>query len=111
MQRGPGRYKEKSFFHHRTLGTGDNSIFTAKYNYGRKDYDLGGHPIWELFRVVYQATRKPYIIGGVLIMLGYLQSYVTLQKRSVDREFIKFHRHEQMMKLRTLLREKLRVIF
>ena len=100
-------FKDKYFYHHRTLGTGNKNIFIAKYSYGRKDYDLGGHPLWELFRVIYQMVKKPYIIGGILILLGYTLSYITLRKRSISSEFIKFHRKEQIIKLRSIIRKKI----
>ena len=41
----------KSFFHHRHLGTAERGVFASSFSYGEKDYYLGGHPLWELFRV------------------------------------------------------------
>ena len=57
-------FREKSFFHHRHLGTAERSVVASAFSYGEKDYYLGGHPMWELFRVAYRATKKPYFSRG-----------------------------------------------
>ena len=40
--------------------------FGAFFRHGKKDYYLGGHPLWQVLRCAYQATRPPHIIGGLL---------------------------------------------
>ena len=35
---------------------------------GAEDYALGGHPLWQVFRSVYQSTSRPYVIGGLLLL-------------------------------------------
>ena len=57
-------FRGKSFFHHRHLGTAERGVLASSFSYGEKDYYLGGHPVWELFRVAYRATKRPYIIDG-----------------------------------------------
>jgi hypothetical protein len=42
------------------LGTGGNGPIKAMFSYGKKDYYLGNHPLWELFRVGYRTFKKPY---------------------------------------------------
>jgi len=64
-------FSERTFEHHRRMGTAGGNVFESRFHYGRKDYFLGGHPIWELFRVTFQMAQKPYIIGGVLLFFGY----------------------------------------
>ena len=64
-------FREKSFFHHRHLGTAERSVFAAAFSYGEKDYYLGGHPIWELFRVGFRMLKRPYFIEGFALGLGY----------------------------------------
>ncbi len=64
-------FREKSFFHYRHLGTAERSVATAMFSYGEKDFYLGGHPLWELFRVTYRMIKQPYLIGGLALGLGY----------------------------------------
>jgi poly-beta-1,6-N-acetyl-D-glucosamine synthase len=101
-------FREKSFFHHRHLGTAERSVFAAAFSYGEKDYYLGGHPVWELFRVTYRATKPPYLVEGLGLSLGYLWAMVRRQKRPISKQLVKFHRKEQMRKLSSILKSLLR---
>jgi hypothetical protein len=101
-------YREKWFFHHRSLGTAERSVLASGFLYGEKDYFLGGHPVWELFRVIYKMTKKPYVIGGAVLGLGYLWAFFRRIPRPVSGELMKFHRGEQMVKLKTILKSLLR---
>jgi len=97
-------YREKSFFHHRTLGTAERGRYASLFSYGEKDYYLGGHPIWELFRVAYRMTKRPYLLDGIAVGSGYLWAFVRREKRPVSADLMRFHRREQMQKLRGILR-------
>jgi glycosyltransferase involved in cell wall biosynthesis len=100
-------FKEKLFFHHRPLGTAGRSVLAASFAYGQKDYFLGGHPLWELFRVSYRMTKRPYIADGLALGLGYGLAALRRLERPVSKELMAFHRREQMRKLRTILRLRL----
>jgi len=97
-------FREKSFFHHRHVGTAERGVLAASFSYGQKDYYLGGHPIWELFRVAYRITKRPYIFAGLALGLGYCWAFLRRTPRPVSRELITFHRQEQMLKLKAILR-------
>lgn len=97
-------FREKSFFHHRHLGTAERSALSSLFSYGEKDYYLGGHPVWELFRVAYRVAKYPYIIGGLAVGLGYCWALLRRTPRPVSRELMDFHRKEQMVKLKAILR-------
>jgi poly-beta-1,6-N-acetyl-D-glucosamine synthase len=97
-------FREKSFFHHRQLGTAERSAFAASFSYGEKDYYLGGHPLWELFRVVFRMTKRPYLVEGVALGLGYGWAALRRLKRPISKELVAFHRREQMRKLRAILK-------
>src|SRR4029453_11935690 len=100
-------FREKSFFHHRSLGTAERSRLASAFSYGEKDYYLGGHPLWELFRVAYRMSKRPYIVEGLAVGLGYLWPGVRRIHRPVSPELMRFHRKEQMRKLRMILRAAL----
>jgi len=101
-------FREKSFFHYRSLGTAERSLLASTFSYGEKDYYLGGHPLWEIFRVAYRATKKPYLLGGVALYLGYLSAFLRQMKRPVSDELMRFHRKEQMLKLKVIFRSVFR---
>lgn len=100
-------YREKSFFHHRPLGTADRGVLAASFSYGQKDYFLGGHPLWELFRVSYRMTKWPYLVDGLALGLGYGLAAVRRLKRPVSNELMAFHRREQMRKLKAIAKRVL----
>lgn len=102
-------FREKYFNHHRTLGTGGKGPIKALFSYGEKDYYLGNHPIWETFRIAYRLYKKPYMIGGLATMTGYLWAAITRMDRPVSQELIRFHRNEEMEKLGVILKGLLRL--
>jgi len=96
-------FREKSFFHHRRLGTAERGTLRSLFSYGEKDFYLGGHPLWELFRVLYRTGRRPYLVGGLALGLGYLSACLRGIERPVSDDLMRFHRLEQMRKLRAIL--------
>jgi biofilm PGA synthesis N-glycosyltransferase PgaC len=99
-------FREKSFFHYRTLGTAERSRLASTFSYGEKDYYLGGHPLWEVFRAAYRVTKQPYLLDGMALYAGYLSASLRRMKRPVSDELMRFHRKEQMQKLKAILRAK-----
>jgi hypothetical protein len=97
-------FREKSFFHHRTMGTAERGRLASSFSYGEKDYYLGGHPVWEVFRVAYRMTKRPYLLDGVALGLGYLWALLCRTERPVSDELMRFHRKEQMEKLRAIFK-------
>ncbi len=102
-------FSEKRFHHYRTLGTAEKGRLRALFSYGEKDYYLGGSPVWQLFRVAYRITKKPVLLGGLALLLGYVWAALRRVKRAVSPELMRFHRHEQMKKLRAIFRVLLRL--
>ena len=68
------------------------------------DYALGTHPIWEVFRTAYQMSKRPFLIGGLLLGAGYLWALLRRAERPMSPELIKFRRREQMQRLKDLFR-------
>ena len=99
-------FPEKRFHHYRTLGTAGKSTWAASFSYGEKDYYLGGSPFWQLFRVVYRATKRP--TDGLALLSGYCWGAIRRIERPVSRELMRFHRREQTNKLRAIFRRLLR---
>jgi glycosyltransferase involved in cell wall biosynthesis len=102
-------FREKWFFHYRSLGTAERSLLASTFSYGEKDYYLGGHPVWEMFRVAYRTTQRPYIAGGVALFAGYVFAFLRHAKRPVSYDLMHFHRREQMTKLKAILKSTLRL--
>ncbi|HPY31733.1 MAG TPA: glycosyltransferase family 2 protein [Verrucomicrobiota bacterium] len=100
-------FPEKVCLHHRQLGTGTHGPLGARFHYGRKAYYVGGHPVWELLRGLFQMRSRPWLLGGLCFQAGYLWSALTRVKRPVSPELMAFHRQEQMARLKSLFRRKM----
>ena len=63
---------ERKTVHHRPMGSAtEKSKFGANFKLGRRAYRLGFHPLWQVFRLMYQMTRPPYVSGGAALSAGY----------------------------------------
>jgi glycosyltransferase involved in cell wall biosynthesis len=91
--------------HHRPMGTASSGKLVAWYKLGRQDYYLGGHPLWEVFRSCLQMKNKPYVVGGMLLFLGFAGALITGTERKVGADLIAFHQREQMQRLRRVFRK------
>ena len=99
-------FTNKICLHHRKIGTAQHNTLMARFRTGAQDYALGGHPLWELFRTIYQTTRRPFIVGGMVLGAGYFWSLLRRLERPIPSEMVKFRRREQMGRLRNLLAGK-----
>lgn len=99
-------FTEQVCHHHRAIGTAQSSELAARLRQGRKDYALGGHPLWQVFRSVYQMKSRPVVAGGACLLAGYTWAWITRVERSAGAELIDFHRREQLSRLRAALRLK-----
>jgi poly-beta-1,6-N-acetyl-D-glucosamine synthase len=93
-------FTDKVCFHHRQMGTAQNSVLMARFRNGRKDYVIGNHPIWEVCRAAYQMTKKPMVLGGLMLVSGYVWALIRRVERPVSPELVAFYRREQMQRLR-----------
>jgi len=97
-------FSDKRYHHHRLMGTAEKSVVSALFSYGQKDYYLGGSPLWQCFRVTYRLAKKPFLIGGLALLAGYIWAAVKRVKRPVSPALMHFHRAEQMRKLKGIFR-------
>lgn len=82
--------------HHRRMGTAKQHIYAATFKSGYGDYLMGVHPVWQVSRSVYQMSRKPFVFGGILLIVGYFWAMLKRAKKPVSPEFVQFRRIEQM---------------
>ena len=99
-------FPERVCFHHRKMGSAMNQGLKLPFKWGQKDYRLGGHPVWQTFRCMYQMTNRPYIIGGLVCLSGYYFSMLTREPKAVSREFAKFRGKEQLQRLKKFFSRK-----
>ncbi|HTA29517.1 MAG TPA: glycosyltransferase family 2 protein [Candidatus Cybelea sp.] len=96
-------YTEKLYLHHRPMGSSGRPAWSIQLRQGERDYLTGGHPLWQLSRSAYQISRKPYVVGGLCLLLGFAWACLRRLERPVSKELMHFHRAEQMARLRKVL--------
>jgi GT2 family glycosyltransferase len=96
-------FLEKTCSHHRKMGTANGNPLMARFRHGQEDYYVGGHPLWQVLRGMFQMKTKPLVLGGLFLILGYFWAMARRVRRPVSAEVVSFHRAEQMARLRKLL--------
>jgi hypothetical protein len=99
-------FLEKTFIHHRGQGAALHNGLGERLHIGRKDYLIGNHPLWEIFRSAYQMTRKPYLIGGILILAAYLWNAVRRVERSIPKDLMALRRREQLERVKLVMQRR-----
>lgn len=97
-------FLEKVCNHHRKQGSATKSGLALIFSSGVKDYVLGVDPIWQFLRAVYRLPKRPYVIGGVTLFLGYIWPSLLRRPKTPPKEVVVFRRQDQRARLRALLR-------
>ncbi|MBN1491128.1 MAG: glycosyltransferase family 2 protein [Phycisphaerae bacterium] len=85
--------------HLRRMGSSHHSVLRGRLRWGYGQYFMGTHPLYALAITVYRMFERPWIIGGLLIGLGYLGSWLRGAPRCNDFDFRRFLRRWQMARL------------
>jgi biofilm PGA synthesis N-glycosyltransferase PgaC len=93
--------------HHRPMGAAQRHFVKYTFRSGFGDYVLGVHPLWQFTRAVYQASRPPFLLSGILLLAGYLWGMIMRPPRPVSDEFVRFRWNEQARWLREYLQKGL----
>ena len=100
-------FTERSFFHHRPHGTAERgSALSAMFFSGQRDYFLGKHPIPQLFRVLYRASKRPLDVSALGLLFGYAWAML-LRKDRISPELIRFRQREDRAKMFRMIRSVL----
>jgi glycosyltransferase involved in cell wall biosynthesis len=90
-------------YHHRRTGTAKVNVLRARFRDGIKCYVIGNHPVFQIAKGVYRLRNKPYIIGSVITLCGYVWAWWGNYKRVVPDDFVEYLRCEQWGRLRSML--------
>ena len=101
-------FLEKSFIHHRSQGGALHTGLRGRWYMGRKDYLLGNHPVWEIFRSMYQMAHKPYFIGGFLVLTSYIWNVLRGVEKTIPHELMALRRSDQLKRLKLVMHRRFR---
>jgi poly-beta-1,6-N-acetyl-D-glucosamine synthase len=94
-------FPEFRVYHYRATGTANRSIWNALFRAGIRDYTIGYHPLFQFARMLQSLRHKPYILGAIVKMAGYLTAMLRREKRPVSQDLIAFLHKEQLNRLKT----------
>jgi biofilm PGA synthesis N-glycosyltransferase PgaC len=84
--------------HHRDTGSADG-LWPTLVKYGRANYICGYHPLFMLSKCIVRLVRKPYLIGSIGLMYGFVSGYLTHVPQVDDRAAIAYLRGQQIGRL------------
>jgi biofilm PGA synthesis N-glycosyltransferase PgaC len=90
---------ELRFIHLRPMGSSQQSIYVGRMRHGFGQYFMGTGFIFMLASAISRIDQKPYVLGSLAMLWGWLQSAITRKPRYEDPEFRRFLRRYQLRAL------------
>jgi hypothetical protein len=91
-------FEDLRLIHHRLTGAADG-LLHDRMKYGLVCFTCGYHPLFVLARCVYRVTRKPYVVGSLAMLFGYLKGYFTDTPQVNDERVVRYLRTQQLKRL------------
>ncbi len=85
-------------YHHRPQAQASGK-WRGRLASGRAAYRAGYSPLFMLLRAVSHLASSPYLIGGVLMMGGFIEGYFRRLPQAASPEVVRFIRREQRRRL------------
>ena len=86
---------ELRFVHLRPMGSSQESIYTGRMRHGFGQYFMGTGLLYMTASALYRIGERPYVVGSIAMLWGWLRSALQGKPRYADSEFRKFLRRYQ----------------
>ena len=86
---------ELRFIHLRPMGSSQAGILTGRMRHGYGQYFMGTGFVYMLANALNRLTERPYVLGSLAMVWGWLRSALLRKPRYEDLEFRRFLRHYQ----------------
>jgi biofilm PGA synthesis N-glycosyltransferase PgaC len=83
------------FIHLRPMGSSQKSVYHGRLRHGAGQYYMGTSFIYMLANAVNRLSERPYIVGSIVMLSGWLWSALRRRPRYEDMEFRRFLRSYQ----------------
>ena len=90
------------FYHLRPVNAATGGFFYGKRQLGERDYLIGNHFLFELFRCAYRVFERPYVIASAIRLLGFMGLWIKSSERSIPEDVVHFKQDEQLRRLRLM---------
>jgi poly-beta-1,6-N-acetyl-D-glucosamine synthase len=95
---GTRTFPDLHLVHHRHTGAADGRWATL-IKYGRANYICGYHPLFMLAKCATRTIQKPYFVGSMALLYGFLSGYVKRVPQVDDASTIAYLRRQQINRL------------
>jgi glycosyltransferase involved in cell wall biosynthesis len=89
--------------HLRQMGSSHRSVYHGRMRWGRGQYFMGTHPLYLAGITAYRCFERPWVLGGLCIFAGYVDSWLRRRPRYDDPAFRQFLHQWQLRELRQRL--------
>ena len=86
---------ELRFVHLRPMGSSQQNIYVGRMRHGYGQYFMGTGFVYMAVSAVNRMIEKPYVLGGLAMLWGWVRSALQRLPRYDDLEFRRFLRHYQ----------------
>ncbi|MEM6612640.1 MAG: glycosyltransferase family A protein [Cyanobacteria bacterium P01_C01_bin.72] len=70
------RHPDLNYIHRRLMGSSEAGIIRGRMRWGKGQYFMGTHPLFLLAITCYRMLERPYVVGGLMIFVGYCRAYL-----------------------------------
>jgi biofilm PGA synthesis N-glycosyltransferase PgaC len=91
-------FRELKVIHHRPTQTA-SGVLTGYMKLGMASYLVGYHPLFLLARAGRRLAYRPYVLGGLSMLYGFLSAYLKSLPRIADPDLIRYLREQQWNQL------------
>ncbi|MGD1025637.1 MAG: glycosyltransferase family A protein [Candidatus Sulfotelmatobacter sp.] len=92
-------FRNLHLLHHRETGSADG-VWPTLVKYGRANYICGYHPLFMVSKCIVRLLQKPYVLGSIGLMYGFVTGYVKRIQQVDDPATIAYLRSQQLSRLR-----------
>lgn len=83
------------FIHLRPMGSSQDSIYFGRMRHGYGQYFMGTGPVFMFASALFRLNQKPYVLGSLAMMWGWLKAALQRKPRYEDMAFRRFLRRYQ----------------
>jgi glycosyltransferase involved in cell wall biosynthesis len=91
-------FPELKMIHYRRTGS-RGGILRGKIRGGYSAYYIGYHPVYMILRCLYWFPKKPFIIGGLVMLLSYMKCIIYGCDQIQDKKIKNFIKREQIRRI------------
>ena len=96
-------FPELAVVHFGLVGAGAGGALKARFKWGRMNFSLGYHPLFQVARSAYRVLERPYVIGSLAELAGFVVGRSQDLTPSIEPDVVHYLRAEQVGKLKNPL--------